>query len=146
MPTDAKFVAQSLYDTIDRGDQVSQITEALEELRRRNLLSYTEKQGYKIQSSAGEEWEREQRNIGVPRETISEMVQDGLKYLLASAERPKLQGAGSPGRAYFPMVVNLTTPRWSILVRRPWSASTSASSRWTGRPRASGCVAARRNR
>ena len=101
VPTDAKFVAQSLYDTVDRGDQVSQITEALEELRRRNLLSYTEKQGYKIQSSAGEEWEREQRDIGVPRETISEMVQEGLKYLLASAERPKLQGRGFPWAGVF---------------------------------------------
>ncbi len=50
---------------------------ALEELRRRNLATYSQKEGYKIQCSAGEEWER--RDIGAPRETISEMVQEALK-------------------------------------------------------------------
>jgi 3-(3-hydroxy-phenyl)propionate hydroxylase len=35
------------------------VRQALEELRRRNLLGYSEKTGFKIQSNAGEEWERE---------------------------------------------------------------------------------------
>ena len=48
---------------------------ALEELRRRNLLGYSEKTGYKLQSSAAEEWERERRELGVPTEVISEVVQ-----------------------------------------------------------------------
>ena len=50
VPTDAKLVAQCLYDRVDRGSQVNAVTEALEDLRRRNLLGYSEKQGYKIQS------------------------------------------------------------------------------------------------
>jgi len=90
MPTDSKLVAQCLYDRVDRGNQVSEVTEALEELRRRNLLGYSEKSGYRIQSTAGEEWERERRDIGVSRETISETVQDVLKYLLGTPERPRL--------------------------------------------------------
>ena len=61
VPTDAKLVAQCLYDKVDRGSRVTEITEALEDLRRRNLLGYSEKQGYKIQSTAGEEWERERQ-------------------------------------------------------------------------------------
>ena len=91
-PTDAKFVAQVLYDHLDRGNNVTQVTEALEDLRRRNLLGYSEKLGYKLQSSVGEEWESERRDLQVPREAISEVVQEQLKLLLTSPERPKLEG------------------------------------------------------
>ena len=101
MPTDAKLVAQCLYDRLDRGSQVGQITDALEELRRRNLLGYSEKQGYKIQSTAGEEWERERREIGVSRETICTIIQEALKFLLAKPERPKLQGRPFPWAGAF---------------------------------------------
>ena len=101
VPTDARLVAQCLYDRIDRGSQVTQVTEALEELRRRNLLGYSEKQGYKIQSTAGEEWERERRDVGVPRDTISELVQEALKFLLAEPDRPRLQGRPFPWAGVF---------------------------------------------
>lgn len=101
LPTDAKLVAQCLYDRVDRGNHVAAVTEALEALRRRNLLGYSEKHGYKIQSSAGEEWERERRDIGVAREAISEIVQDGLKFLLAEPERPRLQGRPFPWAGRF---------------------------------------------
>jgi hypothetical protein len=100
-PTDARLVAQCLYDRVDRGNQVAEVTVALEELRRRNLLGYSEKQGYKIQSSTGEEWERERRDIGVARETINEIVQDELKYLLALPERPRLQNRPFPWAGVF---------------------------------------------
>lgn len=100
-PTDARLVAQCLYDRIDRGNHVPEVTEALEELRRRNLLGYSEKHGYKLQSSAGEEWERERRDIGVAREAISEIVQGGLEYLLAAPERPRLQGRPLPWAGHF---------------------------------------------
>jgi hypothetical protein len=80
---------------------VAAVTEALEELRRKNLLGYSEKDGYKLQSSAGEEWERERRDIGVPRETIGEMVQASLRFLVAEPERPRLQAGPSPGPAHF---------------------------------------------
>ena len=95
-PTDAKLVARCLYDRIDRGNQEAEVTEALEELRRRNLLGYSEKTGYKLQSSAAEEWERERREIGVPRETISELVQRGLGFQLAGPDQPRLQGRPFP--------------------------------------------------
>ena len=91
-PTHARFVAQVLYDRLDRGSNVQQVTEALEELRRRNLLGYSEKDGYKLQSSAGEEWEGERRDIPVHREAIGEVVQEALKLLLAAPEKPKLDG------------------------------------------------------
>lgn len=101
VPTDAKLVAQCLYDRVDRGNHVAAVTEALEELRRRNLLGYSEKHGYKIQSSAGEEWERERRDISAPREVVSEIVQAGLGFLLAAPDRPRLQGRPFPWAGQF---------------------------------------------
>ena len=53
LPTDAQLVAACLYDRLDRGNHQAAVAEALEELRRANLLGYSEKQGYKIQSSSG---------------------------------------------------------------------------------------------
>lgn len=94
--TDARLVAQCLYDRVDRGNNVAAVTEALEELRRRNLLGYSERHGYKIQSSAGEEWERERRDVGVTRESVSEIVQEALRFLLATPDRPRLQGRSFP--------------------------------------------------
>lgn len=99
--TDAKLVAQCLYDRVDRGNHVPAVAEALEELRSRNLLSYSEKSGYKIQSTAGEEWERERRDIGVAREAISEIVRDGLRYLLAAPNQPKYLGRPFPWAGRF---------------------------------------------
>jgi hypothetical protein len=122
IPTDAKLVAQCLYDRLDRGSQLDEITEALEELRRRNLLGYSEKQGYKIQSTAGEEWERERREFGVSRETIGTVVQEALKFLIAAPERPKLQGRPFPWAAVFSDTrhfqdVTLVDPREEAAVR-----------------------------
>ena len=100
-PTDAKLVAQCLYDRVDLGNQLDAVTAALEELRNRNLLGYSEKQGYKIQSSAGEEWERERRDIGISREKISDIVQDALKYLMSEPERPQHKSRPFPWAALF---------------------------------------------
>lgn len=100
-PTDAKLVAQCLYDRVDRGNHVAAVTDALDELRRRNLLGYSEKDGYKLQSSAGEEWVRELRDIGVAREAISEIVQSGLTWLLGTPDRPRLHGRPFPWEGVF---------------------------------------------
>ncbi len=99
--TDAALVAKCLFDRVDRGSQVDAIGEALEELRRKNLLGYSEKSGYSLQSSAAEEWERDRRDIGVSRETIAEAVQESLELLLAKPDRPKLEGRPFPWAGVF---------------------------------------------
>ena len=121
-PTTAKLVAQCLFDRMDRGNQLDAVTEALEELRRRNLLGYSEKQGYKIQSSAGEEWERELKDVSVPRETRCEVIIDALKHLLAEPERPKLKGRAFQWAGNFSddrkfQDVRLVDPRDDAVVR-----------------------------
>lgn len=101
MPTDVRLVAQCLYDRVGRGSMEGEVRDALEELRRRNLLGYAEKTGYKLQSSAGEEWERERRDLSVSREQISDIVQKKLAELLAEPDRPRLQGRPFPWGARF---------------------------------------------
>lgn len=100
-PTTSALVAQCLYDRVDRGNNLPQITAALDELRRRGFLGYSESQGYKIQSSAAEQWERERELLPVARETLSELVQEFLKDHLADADTPKLQGRPFPYLGFF---------------------------------------------
>jgi hypothetical protein len=99
--TDAKLVASCLHARIDGDNQLGKVTEALEELRRRNLLGYSEKHGYKIQSSAGEEWERNRRDIYPGWEQRVEVVQEALKHLVAMPERPRYEGRPFPFKALF---------------------------------------------
>lgn len=101
LPTDAKLVAACLYDRIDLGSQQSAVQEALEELRRLHLLGYSEKQGYKVQSTSGEEWERLRREMNVSVETRGELVQDVLKHIVADQDTPKLDGRPFPWLALF---------------------------------------------
>ena len=101
VPTDAKLVAACLYARIDQGSQQAAVAEALEELRRVHLLGYSEKQGYKIQSTSGEEWERERREMNVAPEVRGELIQDALKHLVADQEAPKLDGRPFPWLALF---------------------------------------------
>jgi len=141
MPTDAKLVAQCLFDQIGRGNQVSQVTEALEELRRKNLLGYSEKTGYKLQSSAAEAWERERKDCGVTREVIGERVQEGLKILLATPDRPRLSGRPIPWAGVFSdgrsaVDVSLADPRDDAVMRvdfRFLSSKERADAHWVVR-------------
>lgn len=100
-PTDAKLVSQCLYDRMDRGNQVNEVTEALEVLRRDNLLAFSEKHGYRIQSTAGEEWEREKREIRASREVISEIVRDALRMVMEKPEKPSWKKRPFPWAALF---------------------------------------------
>ena len=52
-PTTVELISQCLYDRLGLGNQTTAVTQALETLRSQGLLSYSEKTGYKVQSSAG---------------------------------------------------------------------------------------------
>jgi len=100
-PTTAELVAACLYDRVDRGNQIDAVRDALERLRQENLLGYSEKHGYKVQSSAGQEWDRERRDIGVTPEQQSERIQLKLKYLLGTPKLPELQSVPFPWSALY---------------------------------------------
>jgi hypothetical protein len=101
-PTAPELVAKCIYPRLGEGNRVQAVTEALEKLRSLSLLSYSEKHGYKIQSSAGQEWQRERDDIGVTQEQISKIVQDSLKNLVGSMqERPRWKGRTFPWTLWF---------------------------------------------
>ena len=101
-PTTPTLVAQCLYSRIGEGNRVQDVTVALEKLRSLNLVSYSEKHGYKVQSSAGQEWERERAEIGIGQEQISKTVQDALKNIVGSMqERPRWKGRTFPWTLWF---------------------------------------------
>ena len=100
-PTTPALVAQCLYSQMGLGNQVSEVTQALEKLRNLSLLSYSEKTGYKIQSSAGQEWARERDRYTVTADSTSEVVSLKLKELLGSAENPKYQNNRFRWAAYY---------------------------------------------
>lgn len=90
MPTTAELVAQCLYRQVGQASRVSEFTEALERLRSANLLSYTEKQGYRVQSSAGQDWAKERSDFGAGSEKLSEVLQQAASETLADVDRPRL--------------------------------------------------------
>jgi hypothetical protein len=101
-PTMPPLVAACLYSKLGEGNRVQAVTDALEKLRSLSLLSYSEKHGFKIQSSAGQEWQRERDDIGVTQEQISKIAQDALKHLVGSMqERPRWKGRTFPWTLWF---------------------------------------------
>jgi hypothetical protein len=101
-PTTPELVARCLYACLGEGNQVKPVTEALEKLRSLSLVAYSEKSGFKIQSSAGQEWQRDRDNIGVTPEQVSKTVQEALKKLVGSLqERPKWKGRSFPWALWF---------------------------------------------
>lgn len=101
-PTTPTLVAQCIYARLGEGNRVPAVTEALEKLKQLSLLSYSEKHGYKIQSSAGQEWQRERDDFGVTQEQISTIVQQAIKSLLSNnQDRPRWKGRPFPWTLWF---------------------------------------------
>lgn len=100
-PTTAELVSKCLYERLGDGNQEPIISAALEKLRNLNLLSYSEKLGYKIQSSSGQEWQRERDSYSVIPDAISVIVTEKLKELLGSVERPGYKGNSFRWAAYY---------------------------------------------
>jgi hypothetical protein len=101
-PTTPELVASCLYAELGAGNRVQPVTAALEKLRALNLVTYSEKGGFKIQSGAGQEWERERVDYPVTIEAISDIVQRTLKALVGEMqERPKHRGRSFPWALWF---------------------------------------------
>lgn len=99
--TTVTLVSQCLYSQLGMGNNEPSSTAALEKLRGLGLLSYSDKLGYKIQSSAGQEWQRERDNHSVITDAISLIVADKLKSLLGTVERPRYKKKSFPWLAIY---------------------------------------------
>ena len=100
-PTTPALVSQCLYERLGQGNQESIISQALEKLREFNLLSYSEKTGYKLQSTAGQEWARERDSYSIVPNELSKMVAEKLKDLLGSVGNPAYKGKKFRWAAYY---------------------------------------------
>jgi hypothetical protein len=101
MPTTDELVAKCLYRKLGLGNRKQAVGEALGRLRDANLLGHSEKQGYRIQSSAGQEWERERRDVSVTPDKRSELVQEKLQELIGTPDRPRYKGNPFPFTAFY---------------------------------------------
>ena len=99
--TTPELVGKCLYQRMEMGNNEPEINQALEKLRNLGLISYSEKLGYKIQSSAGQEWQRERDEYGVTNQQISETVGDKLKELLGSVDNPRYKGKSFRWTAFY---------------------------------------------
>ncbi|MGI5845444.1 MAG: BREX system P-loop protein BrxC [Candidatus Xenobium sp.] len=100
--TTSELVARCLYDRLGAGNQVDLYRDALERLREAGFLSLSERQGYRIMSSLGQEWANEREAQSVSGQALSEVVIEKLKDLLGRGlERPKYKGRSFPLAATF---------------------------------------------
>lgn len=100
-PTTVALVSQCLYECLGQGNQEGKVSQALERLRELNLLSYSEKTGYKLQSSAGQEWARERDGYSVVPNELSLVVSEKLKDLVGSVANPTYKGNKFRWTAYY---------------------------------------------
>ena len=99
--TTMELIGKCLYQRMGVGNTEPEIQQALDKLRNLGLISYSEKLGYKIQSSAGQEWQRERDDYGVTNPQISEIVSDKLKELLGTVDNPRYKGKSFRWTAFY---------------------------------------------
>jgi hypothetical protein len=87
--TKAELVTQCLYRRLGQPNRLDEISAALERLRHAGLLSLTEKHGYRIQSSSGQDWNKERGDLPAGFERVSEVVREALEEVL-DVDRPRL--------------------------------------------------------
>lgn len=99
--TTTQLISQCLYQRMGMGNAEPKIQQALDKLSNLGLISYSEKLGYKIQSSTGQEWQRERDDYGVTNQQISEIVSDKIKDLLGTVENPCYKGKSFRWTAFY---------------------------------------------
>ena len=99
--TTTELISKCLYQRMGMGNAEPEIQQALDKLRNLGLISYSEKLGYKIQSSAGQEWQRERDEYGINNQQISEIVGDKLKDLLGTVDNPRYKGKSFRWTAFY---------------------------------------------
>jgi hypothetical protein len=91
-PTSTAQIAQCLYRVMGEGSLERRVAEALDLLQRLNFVSHTEKLGFKIQSSAGQAWQKDRDDYIVGRDAVLDIARKKVGELFGSFERPKLRG------------------------------------------------------
>jgi hypothetical protein len=99
--TSAELVARCLYDDLGSPSNLEAVKGSLERLQRLGLLGHSERRGYKLMSSAGQEWQRERDRLPVSEEDVCQGVQQLLGAVLRDAPKPSYQRRSFPWMGLF---------------------------------------------
>lgn len=99
--TSAELIARCLYERVGASNPQGEVQQALDALVGQSLLSLSEKTGYKLQSSAGQEWQRERDAYAPGAEQVNEHVLEALRWLLPDVEKARVEALELPWRALF---------------------------------------------
>jgi hypothetical protein len=100
--TTADLVAKCLYRRLGDGSLLDATTAALDKLKSLGFLAYSEAYGYKVQSSAGQEWLRQRAEFYFNNDQIAEACREKLASpLIGAPERPRLGNQSFPFAAVF---------------------------------------------
>jgi hypothetical protein len=99
--TSAVLVAQCLYPRVGAPSNLDSVEKALERLEALNLVSRSDKRGYRLQNSAEQEWARERESMPAGSQQRADLLKEKLKNLLGGSDRPKLKGRAFPLAAFF---------------------------------------------
>lgn len=99
--TSTDLIARCLYEHVGQGSLLPALQASLDALVGEGLLGYSEKTGYKIESSAGQEWQRERDGYVPDAEKLSESIAGALAELVREADEPALDTLSLPWLALF---------------------------------------------
>jgi len=99
--TSAQLIASCLYERLGQGNQLPAVQAALDTLVGENVLGFSEKAGYKVQSTAGQEWQSERDSYAPGPEQKSAKILEALEWLMGDVEKPKLGDMGVTWRAFY---------------------------------------------
>jgi hypothetical protein len=86
-PTSAELVAQCLYAKLGDRNPLPEVQKALDILVAEGFLGHSNQTGYKIESTAGQDWQRDRDGYVPSTEQISEQVQDVIKEVFSDIGR-----------------------------------------------------------
>lgn len=91
-PVHDELIARCLYERLGDENPLNALKPVLERLRNLNVVSFSEKEGYKIQSSAGQEWQSERDDFRVGIDERNKLIKEKLAELMKDPERPRYNG------------------------------------------------------
>lgn len=97
----AELIARCLYETVGQGNHQPEVQRALDALAGESLVAYSEQSGYKIESSAGQEWQKERDGYVPGPELQSKEIQGALGTLLNDTPGASLGKVALPWLAFF---------------------------------------------
>jgi hypothetical protein len=99
--TSAELVARCLYERLGQGNKLTAVQAALDTLAGHGFVGLSANAGYKIESSAGQEWQRERDAYEPTVEQRSVAIRRAASELVAEVEKVKLDGMEVPWVVFY---------------------------------------------